>query len=338
MCRNASVKVRLVIIAVVACGFGCTESLSAQDHLTITTWNIENLGGDGRGFAGGFGRGNLDLRTPSQLKKVAELICDDLKSDVVAIQEISITSIEDGVSICEPLETIRDELGDAWEYFIPEVDDIPEGHANLFCGFLWNGNRVNLLHVFAMSLPNPVLAGAHLFDRAAVAAYFEAINGFNGTNDFVVINVHLKSGQGHDENHLIAITALEHGLTKALKNSQIKESDRIILGDFNDNPYATTASGNPKYSSAMYQHMAFKTYVDLVTEEFHATRMNSNLTSVIDHVLVNVSAKKHIPTNKADIFLPGPSSTFAKWRKTYSDHFPISFKLKIESSDDDVDF
>ncbi len=119
MYRNASVKVRLVIIALVACGFGCTESLSAQDHLTITTWNIENLGGDGRGFAGGFGRGNINPRTPAQLKKIAELIRDDLKSDVVAIQEISITSIEDGVSICEPLETIRDELGDGWDYLHP---------------------------------------------------------------------------------------------------------------------------------------------------------------------------------------------------------------------------
>lgn len=338
MYRNASEKVRLVIFALVTCGFGCTESLSAQDHLTITTWNIENLGGDGRGFAGGFGRGNLNPRTPAQLKKIAELIRDDLKSDVVAIQEISITSIEDGVSICDPLEEIRDELGDGWDYFIPEVDEIPDGHANLFCGFLWNGDRVNLLDVFAMSLPNPDLVGANLFDRVPVAAYFEAINGNNGTNDFVVINVHLKSGQPNEENHLIAITVLEHGLTKALRNNEIKESDRIILGDFNDNPYATTAAGNQRFSSALYDHMAFKKYVDLVTEDFHSTRMDTNLRSVIDHVLVNNSAKRHIPTVKAEIFLPGPSSTFANWRKTFSDHFPISFELKIESRDDDVDF
>ena len=338
MYRNASLKVRLAIIAMVACGFGCTASLSAQDRLTITTWNIENLGGAGRGFAGGFGRGSLDPRTPAQLEEIAELIRDDLGSDILAIQEISITSIEDGVSICAPLDTIRDELGDGWEYFIPEVDDIPEGHANLFCGFLWNGNRVNCLHVFAMSPPNPDLAGANLFDRVPVAAYFEAINGLNGTNDFVVINVHLKSGQGHDENHLIAITVLEHRLTRALQDREITETDRIILGDFNDNPYATTASGNPRFSSAMYEHMAFKKYVDLVTEDFHATRMNTNLTSVIDHILVNVSAKNHIPTDKAVIFLPGPSSTFATWRQTFSDHFPISFELTIASADDDVDF
>ena len=42
----------------------------------------------------------------------------------------------------------------------------------------------------------------------------------------------------------------------------------------------------------------------------------------------------------ADIFLPGDgdSSNFATFRRTFSDHFPVSFKIKIENSDDDVDF
>jgi len=35
---------------------------------------------------------------------------------------------------------------------------------------------------------------------------------------------------------------------------------------------------------------------------------------------------------------PGGSSVFGQWRRTYSDHFPISFKLKIEDADDYVDF
>ena len=52
------------------------------------------------------------------------------------------------------------------------------------------------------------------------------------------------------------------------------------------------------------------------------------------------SAKRHISMDKADIFLPGggDESCFADWRKTYSDHFPTSFKIKIENKDDDLDF
>ena len=50
--------------------------------------------------------------------------------------------------------------------------------------------------------------------------------------------------------------------------------------------------------------------------------------------------QKHVPVDQADIFLPGngDSATFGDWRQTFSDHFPITFPVKIESQDDDVDF
>jgi len=221
---------------------------------------------------------------------------------------------------------------------LPELDAIPAGHANLFCAFLWNANRVNILDAFPLDVPNPHLAGANIFPRIPLVGYFEAIEDGDGTNDFVLINLHLKSGQHHDENHMIAVVVLEHGLTTGLHSNAIKESDRIVLGDFNDNPYAERVNGKQRFSDALYDHMAFKGYMDLVTEDFHSTRMNTSLTSIIDHILVNVSARQHILQEKADIFLPGPNSTFGTWRKTFSDHFPISFKLKIDNSDDDVDF
>ena len=328
----------LLILAVSIAVLGFSGSLSAADHIIVTTWNIETLGGEGRGFAGGFGRGDLDPRTPAQLKQIAELIKDELKSDILAVQEVSITRTENGTSFSAALDTIVAELGSGWKYYLPEVDDIPDGHGNLFCALVWNENRVRALDVFTMNPPNPYLGGADLFDRKPVVGYFEALKNGQGVNDFVIINVHLKSGQHYDENHMIAMVELEHGLYRRLKNNQVKETDRIILGDFNDNPYAKTESNKPKYSNAMYVHMEFKKYRDLVTPDFHSTRMDTNLTSVIDHILVNSSAKLDIPTDKASIYLPGASSTFAEWRKTYSDHFPISFKIKIKNSDTDVDF
>lgn len=312
--------------------------LSAQDYLTVTTWNIEILGGEGRGLGAGHGQGSLGLRSSEQLKKIAELIRTDLGSDILAVQEIAITNTPNGVSCSEALNTVVAELGQEWSYSLPPVGNIPEGHGNLFCAFLWNKSRVNLQKVFTLNVPNHEMAGANLFDRTPLVGYFEAKKEGQGTNDFVLVNVHLKSGQDNDENHLIAMVALEHGLTKNLKENQVKESDRIILGDFNDNPYAKKANGKPEYSDALYRHMEFKKYTDLVTQDFHSTRMDSELSSIIDHILVNNSAKLHIPADKATIYLPGDSSTFAEWRKTYSDHFPISFKLEIENQDDDVDF
>ena len=73
---------------------------------------------------------------------------------------------------------------------------------------------------------------------------------------------------------------------------------------------------------------------------FHSTRMDNNLRSVIDHILVNNSVQNHIPDTEADIFLPGggDSTTFGNWRRTFSDHFPLTFRIEIENQDDDVDF
>ena len=46
-----------------------------------------------------------------------------------------------------------------------------------------------------------------------------------------------------------------------------------------------------------------------------------------------------IDEDKAEIWLPtGGESTFATWRQTYSDHFPISVYINTVASDDDVDW
>ena len=89
----------------------------------------------------------------------------------------------------------------------------------------------------------------------------------------------------------------------------------------------------------MYAHMKFKGYVDLVTADMKTTRMSAKENSLIDHILVSAAAKRDIPTSKASIFKPGngDSTLYANWRKTFSDHFPLSFKLTIRA-DNDTDF
>ena len=82
--------------------------------------------------------------------------------------------------------------------------------------------------------------------------------------------------------------------------------------------------------------MSRKGYMDYVTGDFHSTRMDDNLTSIIDHVLVHRSAARHIiQEGEAEIFLPpgGPES-FGLWRATYSDHFPVSVDIRIGRDDD----
>lgn len=342
-------RANLVLIAATVC-IGAAAYAQAQDanQLTVTTWNIEHLGSPGRGFGGGFGGGHdLPWRTPEQLKNIAKLIHDDLHSDVMAVQEIAITRRSSGASFCDPLDTIVAELkvlGQTWNYFLPPVavtpakDDIHNEHL----GFVWNSKRARLLTVFELDLENQDLAGKGLFDRKPLIGYFEALDADGKSkNDFVLVNVHLASGQEFDENHLIAMTLIEHELSNALGRHAVKESDRIILGDFNDNPAAKNQDGTRKFTPALYLHMQHKGYVDLVTDDIGTTRVSDALNSLIDHILVNAAAKKNISQNKAEVFrFDGGTNETAKlteWRINFSDHFPLSFQIKI-TADDDVDF
>lgn len=316
-----------------------TSTSFAEDVITLTTWNIEHLGSAGRGFGSGFCAGDLPKRSNAQLDQIAVLIKKQLGSDIIALQEIAIAQVEHDRSRSRQLDHISQQLGSRWQYYLPPIDESEVTDHDMVVGLMWNTQKVHAATLYTMDIPNLELAGASLFKRKPVIGYFEALKDNQRTNDFMVAVVHLKSGQHFDENHLIAMTVLEHGSTTSLKNNQIKESDRIILGNFNDNPYAKTAAGNQKYSQALYQHMAFKQYKNLVTSDLQYTRMNNQLDSIIDRILVNKSGRQHLVNEVVTKYIPDNApDAFHQWRATFSDHFPLSIKIKVENRDDDADF
>ncbi len=191
------------------------EDLVAEDHLRVGTWNVEHLGSSGRGFGGGFGAGSVPRRTDAQLREIGAFVRDTLDADVLALQEIAVSEVVDGLSRSEQLDVVIGELGAGWDYYLPWVAALPPDANNAFNALLWNGNSVNLLNAFAMEVPDLELAGEPLFKRKPLVGYFEALNNGSGTNDFVMVNVHLASGQTNDENHIIAMVPLEHGLNAA---------------------------------------------------------------------------------------------------------------------------
>ncbi len=308
------------------------QTVSAEE-IRVTTWNIEHLGSEGRGFGGGFGGGNLPLRTPEQIQAIASFIKNDLKSDVVAVQEISIAVEQNGEYRSKELEAIVKAMGNNWSYYVSPPSTAHDSHS-MYVGYIWNNLTLRPKTLYPMDLPNYQLAGKALFDRQPSIGAFDILEDGRIKNDFVLVNVHLASGQHNDENHLIAMTLVEWNLTNRLKANGIVESDRIILGDFNNNPFKKNNSGSLKYSPAMYEHLSFKGYENYLTAEMGSTRMDDNLQSAIDHIFINKNAKKHV-IGGAEIFKP-EKEEMAAWRQTYSDHFPLTVTLKI-SSDDDVD-
>lgn len=328
-----------VIFAV--CVIALVSSCQAAEKIRVATWNIEHLGSPGRGL-GGIGSGNLPKRSPEQLKKIATFIKNDIKADLIAVQEVAISGKNLDIYISDPLETIVDELGDDWSYYIDSTRcnmDYLDSKHNMSNAFIWNTARVRAVKMFSVEFPNEYVGKKPLFDREPLVGYFEAKKGSEYTNDFLITNVHLTSGQYNDENHIVAMIIIEQNMNTLLKSKHIKESDRIILGDFNDNPFAKDDAGKPRYTDLLYRYMEWKKYTDLVTDTTGATRMDSNLSSTIDHILVNNSAARHLTQesqkNAERIF---PESDLAQWRDTYSDHFPLVIEIKVESKDDDVDY
>ncbi|MBV2121919.1 MAG: endonuclease/exonuclease/phosphatase family protein [Candidatus Thiodiazotropha sp. (ex Ctena orbiculata)] len=317
-----------------------SASVSA-DQLRIATWNIENLGTYGRGSDGGHGEADLPLRTKEQLNDIADFIRDDLGSDVIALQEIGITHAYGPVSRNTQLDAIVKELGSSWKYYLPPV---PYNHTpdSMYVGYLWNTEKVKAIAIAPMRVPQVSLAGAALFSRTPVIGFFEAKDNDKDKDeeseltDFALVNVNLAPGQQNDENHLIAMTLIEYRLDDALKAMNINEEDRIILGDFNDNPQKVSETGTLKYSPAMYYHMAFKGYMDYVPTDFKSTRMDTDLNSIVDHVLVSQAAQRHLFGNRAFLWLPeNAPESFAEWRETYSNHFPVSVVMNITEDDDE---
>lgn len=308
----------------------------AQENLVVVTWNIEHLSSAGRGFGGGYGGGNLPARTDEQLAQIGRFLRDELRADIVAVQEAGVGYVGPEGSRSRELDSITMAMGPGWRYALPEVGSVdPE---KLELAFIWNADRVRALRIAPMRVPDIVLAGKELFDRKPLLGYFEVVGrqGQSPRNDFLLVNVHLASGQDNDENHLIALTILEYQLTSELRALGITESDRILLGDFNDNPDARTAAGAPRYTQAAWDHLAFKGYTRLRNATVTFSRMDDNLSSLIDHIVVNSSAARHLAGGLRQWLPPGGPASFAAWRRNFSDHFPLFIEI-IVGADDDVD-
>lgn len=148
-------------------------------------------------------------------------------------------------------------------------------------------------------------------------------------NDFAIANVHFASGQENDEAHLAALIILEQSFGALLRAKSIRESDQIIVGDMND---------NPNNSDLLFGYLEHRNFRPLVTADSPATRLNNNLTSVIDNVYINNSADGEIPTDRATVFRPENSDPdgLAEFRRDFSDHVPVIFEVVIRE-DNDVD-
>jgi len=308
------------------------------DSITAGTWNLEHLGSPGRGL----GYRDLPLRSHQDLAKIARLIQSE-KIDLLALQEIAITHRDNasGDYQSTPLNILCNLLGESWRYRIaPPSGSMPspESVHNMQNAYIWDSSKLRGLRFFPVEVENVAVGSKNLFDRIPWAGWFETLNSGEEGNDFLLVNLHLTSGQNNDENHLAAMIMVERNLYSSLREIDITESDRAFLGDFNDNPWAVNDQGQARYMDLLYRYMDEKGFQDLLTEEDGFTRINSDMNSAIDHVLINRSLMRHLESDQLRIYRPQADNLndYQQWREVYSDHFPLLFSIKV-SRDDDKD-
>ncbi len=300
--------------------FFIVSSVFGQTGLTIATWNIEHLGSGGRGFPELVGNDALGNRTEEDFKKIASFIKDTLSLEIICVQEIASSKKESGKSYSNELDKITTNLGNDWKYYLANFEGGSSSENEMQNAFVYDQAKVDLKVVFEMEVPNYCIGEKKAFDRKPLIGYFVPKGSQDG---FVIINLHLSSGQDNYENHLASMIMVEQNLTGQLKKYGIEnEEDIIILGDFNDNPF--------KNSDLIIDYLEEKKYTHMVNKNFGSTRMDTNLKSIIDHIFLSKSAKKHVIQSKANIFKPKDMDKdgLKRWRTVYSDHFPLYIEYK----------
>lgn len=155
--------------------------------------------------------------------------------------------------------------------------------------------------------------------------------------DFVLISVHLKPGASNSDKQRRAheLTAI----TNWIGANDDTEKDFIILGDMNIKNHAELISATPQGFLSL-------------NDECVATNTNVNGPKPYDHVMYNttyttevdeeydfrvvdlIDMMKHF-WNQNEGTYPGNPYNHNEFRKYYSDHHPVVFRMIIPEQDDD---
>lgn len=171
------------------------------------------------------------------------------------------------------------------------------------------------------------------YERVPYAFAFRTID---DKADFVLISVHLKPN-GSKESRARRRHELA-AVTEWIYENDNDEKDFIILGDMNIEDAEELAAVVP-YGYAS------------LNDECAITNTNTNKPKPYDHVFYNVSKTREINTEfdfkvvnlieamkpywQSDQPYPGDPYNHNEFRKHYSDHHPVLFKITIPQSDDD---
>ena len=280
--------------------------LPSQDAngFTIGTWNIEFLGADPK-F-----RRDTPPRSADDLKAIGRKV-RELGVSLLGVQEICGEDI---------LHEVARAAGPGWRAVLGTSGSWSDGKTQQGVGILYDDAVLELIYAEEMlSFPSK-LDEVSVFHRKPVTA---ALRHRETGCDFRVVVVHLKAGRkDRDKQKRKAEATYLRGWIDGLLRDPNEDHDILVFGDFNcsygDAPEAIFEAGGamryldqPKAAPTI---MHFDTPIDqiCVTETFREIQRDS--------------LRSH--------HVEGEAQRLA-FRKTYSDHFPVTARVTPPARDDD---
>ncbi len=287
----------LTLLGAAAPAQGKTESLR------LGTWNLEFLGADGN-F-----RNNLPPRDDSDYAAIGRKITE-LGVAVLAVQEICGDA---------PLVKITAAAGPTWQFVLGTSGSWDDGKTSQQIGFLYDTAKVELLFVDELlQLPRDI-DGVPIFHRVPLTAAFKSkATGF----DFRATTVHLKAGRKaqdltkrrYEASHL-------HTWLSSLRERRDEDRDIVLLGDFN-----STYGDEPE---KLLEAGGGLQYLELSTRQPTILHFDDP----IDQIVVG---KDFAEVQRATFAVRADFGGLSRdaWRKTYSDHLPVTVDLMATGDDD----
>lgn len=274
----------------------------AEDIL-LGTWNIEFLGADSK-F-----RRDTPPRTDADIAAIGKKV-RELGVAVLGVQEVCGQAVLDAVAAG---------AGPSWRAVLGTSGAWDDGKTQQGVGFLFDSSVLDLVHAEErLDFPSE-LGGVSVFHRKPVTA---ALRHRATGCDFRIVVVHLKAGQKDRDKQKRREEALYlRSWLDGLLQDETEDHDIVLLGDFNcsygDEPEQILEAGGALL------------YLD--NPGLQATIVHFD--SPIDQ-LCAARDFRELQRNSLTVHgVKGKDERLA-WRKTYSDHFPVTARLTPLADDD----
>jgi len=271
--------------------------------LRIGTWNLEFLGDPANH------RDKVPPRDDADLAAIGAYV-RGLGVAVLAVQEV-----------CSevPLGKVAAAAGPSWNLVLGTTGGWDDGITAQRIGFLFDTARVELLSAEELRDFPQRLEDVPIFHRIPVTACFRDKR--SGC-DFRAVTVHLKASMKPDDlkKRKLEATVLRDWLL-LLENGKREDQDIVVLGDFN-----STYDADPE---TVLEGAGAVRYLRPATP----TPTIMHFPEPIDQIAPS-SRFQEIAAKTFAVHGPAAGVDRDAWRKTYSDHFPVTVDLECNGDDD----